>query len=174
MKINEIKKKNVEMMIPTGWNIYEWCEKHPDTTIAHSLKRMEKIFDFTSSNSLFFGFSAGKDSTVTANLACLELNLRKLRVEGGVDRYGNEKIDPLDEKWAKARLHGMMTDAEVCWTSSNDYAKRFLERMGPQGKYDLGGDIYAASDILKLVDGTQDTAENVFNRVMLGEEIEIV
>ena len=131
--IKEIQQKNCETMIPTGWNIYEWSERHPETTIAASLKRMEKIFDFTSGNGLFFGFSAGKDSTVTANLACLELHLRKLRVEANIDRHGNQGKDPLDEKWYKKRLHGMMTDAEVCWTSSNDYAKRFLDRMGPNG-----------------------------------------
>ena len=88
--VKEILKKNVEMLIPTGWNIYEWCKKHPDTTIAHALKRVEKVFDF--SDAIHCGFSGGKDSTVTANLACLELNLRKLRVEVGIDRDGQPQL----------------------------------------------------------------------------------
>lgn len=149
-KLKEIQQQNCEAMIPTGWNIYEWAEKHPDTTIAAALKRVEKIFDFTSGNGIFFGFSAGKDSTVTANLACLELHLRKLRVENNIDRHGNDGVDPLDQKWYRKRLHGMMTDAEVCWTSSNDYAKRFLARMGPEKTYDEDGKQTGGFDLIEF------------------------
>ena len=130
----EILQENCDAMIPTKWNIYKWAEKHPSTTIAHSLKRIEKIFDF--SDTLQLGFSGGKDSTVSANLACLELNLRRLRVKYGIDRDGNHRIDPLDAKWANKRLTMAMTDAEVVFTYTNNYAKRFLEKMGPEG-YDL-------------------------------------
>lgn len=131
MEINEILQENCNQVINTGWNIYEWAEKHPDTTIAHSLKRVEKIFDF--SDAIQSGFSGGKDSTVSANLACLELNRRRLRVAAGVDRDGNQRIDPLDAKWVNKRIHMAMTDAEVCFTSTNDYTKRFLEKYGPKG-----------------------------------------
>lgn len=129
MTIEDLKRENCKLLIPTGWNIYEWAETHPDTTIAHGVKRIEKIFDF--SDAITFGFSCGKDSTITANMALLELNLRKLRFKNHIDRDGNNRIDPLDAKWADKRLHGMYTDAEVCWTSSNDYAKRFLSKFGP-------------------------------------------
>lgn len=129
--IEEIMRENVNTMIPTHWNIYEWTEKHPDTTISHALKRVEKIFDF--SDAIQCGFSGGKDSTVSANLACLELNLRKLRARYGVDRYGNERLDPLDAKWANKRIHMAMTDAEVVFSYTNNYAKRFLKHMGPEG-----------------------------------------
>lgn len=131
MDTKEILTKNVEMIIPTKWNIYEWAEKHPRTTIAHAIKRIEKVFDF--SDSIQSGFSGGKDSTITANLACLELNLRKLRVAAGIDRDGNNRIDPLDAKWANRRIHMAMTDAEVVFSSTNDYSKRFLEKYGPRG-----------------------------------------
>lgn len=167
----EILKENCDIMIPTKWNIYEWAEKHPDTTIAHSLKRIEKIFDFSSA--LQLGFSGGKDSTATANLACLELNLRRLRLKYGVDRYGNPGIDPLDEKWRNKRLHLAMSDAEVVFSFTNDYAKRFIENYGPNGKYNLGGLEYKANDILVLKNGSKDTAENIYHRVILGEEIEL-
>lgn len=171
MTIEEVQKKNIEMCIPSGWNIYEWSEKHPDTTIAHALKRIEKDFDFA--DSLQLGFSGGKDSTVSANLACLELNLRKLRVEAGIDRDGNQRIDPLDAKWYGRRLSMAMTDAEVCFTSTNDYTKRFLAKYGPQKCYKLGDKEYKADELLTLSDGSEEIAENIFNRVMLGEEIEV-
>lgn len=127
----EILQENCNIMIPTKWNIYEWTKEHPDTTIAHGLKRVEKIFDFSSA--IQCGFSGGKDSTVSANLACLELNLRKLRLKYGIDRDGNPGIDPLDEKWANKRIYMAMTDAEVVFSFTNDYSKRFLEHMGPHG-----------------------------------------
>lgn len=127
----EILQENCDIMIPTKWNIYEWAKQHPDTTIAHALKRVEKVFDF--SNAIQCGFSGGKDSTVTANLACLELNLRRLRLKYGVDRDGNPGIDPLDAKWEGKRIHMAMTDAEVVFSFTNDYAKRFIEHNGPKG-----------------------------------------
>ena len=131
MNIKEIQQKNCEMCIPTGWNIYEWAEKYPGTVIAAALKRIEKIFDF--SDSIQGGFSGGKDSTVTADLACLEVNLRRLRVQNQIMRDGTPGIDPLDKKWENKRVHFCMTDAEVVFTSTNDYAKRFLAKYGPEG-----------------------------------------
>lgn len=130
MTIKEIKEKNVKMCINSGWNIYEWTEKHPDTTIAASLRRIEKIFDF--SDGLQLGFSGGKDSTVSANLACLELNLRRLRVENNVMRDGTPGTDPLDKKWIGKRIHACSTNAEVVFSDTNNYIHRFLEKYGPE------------------------------------------
>lgn len=127
----EILQENCNIMIPTEWNIYEWAEKHPKTTIAHSIKRIEKVMDF--SDAVQLGFSGGKDSSISANLACLELNLRKLRVKYGIDRDGNKRIDPLDAKWSDKRLHLAMTDAEVVFSFTNDYSKRFIKKYGPKG-----------------------------------------
>lgn len=169
--IEEIKQENCDMLIPTKWNIYEWCDKHPDTTIAHAVKRVEKIFDF--SDSIQVGTSGGKDSTVTGNLACLELNLRRLRVENNIMRDGTPGIDPLDKKWMGKRVHSCSTNAEVVFTDTNDYIRRFLAKYGPEKRYKLGDNEYKFDDIINLSDGSKDTAENVFNRVMLGEEIEI-
>lgn len=129
--LKELQMENVVAMIPTQWNIYEWAENHQDTTIAHALKRVEKIFDF--SDGIQCGFSAGKDSTVSANLACLELNLRKIRVKNGLDRHGNHRVDPLDAKWANKRVHMALTHAEVVFTMSDDYTKRFMAKYGPEG-----------------------------------------
>ena len=170
----KVLQENCDMLIPTKWNMYLWAEKHPKTTIASAIKRVEKVFDFTDGGALQLGFSSGKDSTVSANLACLELNLRKLRCKYGIDREGNHRIDPLDAKWANQRLTMAETDAEVVFTSSNDYSKAFLSHMGPEEKFDLGGQEYLADDMLKLANGTKDTAKNIFNRVMSGEEIELV
>lgn len=129
--IEEIKKENCNLLIPTKWNIYEWAEKHPKTTIAASLKRLEKIFDF--SDSVQIGNSGGKDSTVTANLACLELNLRRLRVANGIMRDGTPGIDPLDKKWMGKRIHSCSTNAEVVFSDTNNYIRRFLAKYGPEG-----------------------------------------
>ena len=129
--ITEVLRKNVEMIIPSKWNIYEWAEKNPDTTIAHALKRIEKIFDF--SDSLQIGTSGGKDSTLSGNLACLELNLRRLRVEHGIMRDGTPGIDPLDKKWVGKRIHSCSTNAEVVFTDTNEYIRRFLAKYGPEG-----------------------------------------
>ena len=171
MTIKEIQQKNCDMLIPTGWNIYEWAEKHPDTTIAAALKRIEKIFDF--SDAVQIGTSGGKDSTVSGNLACLELNLRRLRVENNIMRDGTPGIDPLDKKWIGKRVHSCSTNAEVVFSDTNAYIRRFLSKYGSEKKYDLGGNEYLADDIITLSDGSRETAENIFNRVMAGEEIEI-
>lgn len=136
MTIDEILQKNCDVMIPSGWNIYKWAEEHSKTTIAHAIKRVEKIMDFADGGCVQTGFSGGKDSTVTANLLCLELNLRRLRVDNNIDRFGNEGVDPLDAKWYHHRISASMTDAEVVFSDTNNYAKRFIKRMGPQG-FDL-------------------------------------
>ena len=171
MTIEEIKRKNVEMCINSGWDIYEWANKHPKTTIAAAIKRIEKIMDF--SDCVQIGTSGGKDSTVTGNLVCLELNLRRLRVENNVMRDGTPGIDPLDKKWIGKRIHSCSTNAEVVFTDTNDYIHRFLAKYGPEAKYNLGGVEYDAHDFIKLADGSKDTAENIYNRIILGEEIEI-
>ena len=136
MTIEELKQKNCDMLIPTKWNIYQWCEAHPKTSIACAMRRVEKIFDL--SDAIHLGFSSGKDSTITANLACLELNLRRLRLQEGVMRDGTPGVDPLDAKWDGQRLNMAQTNAEVVWSASNEYTKRFVARMGPQGTYTLG------------------------------------
>lgn len=171
MNIKEIQKINCEEIIATKWNIYEWVEKHPDTTIAHALKRIEKIFDF--SDAIQCGFSGGKDSTVSANLACLELNLRRLRIANNIDRYGNNRIDPLDAKWANKRIVMAMTDAEVVFTSTNNYAKRFLKRYGPHRIYNFNGKEVNGDDIIIFNDNQQDFARNIYNKVMFGENVNV-
>ena len=57
-KEQDAECQNVSEMIPSGWNIYEWARNHTDTTIVHALKRIEKIFDFSSE--IMLGFLAGK------------------------------------------------------------------------------------------------------------------
>ena len=171
--IEEIEQENCDMIFPSKWNIYKWMREgdHDKTTIAAAVKRLEKVFDL--SESVQVGTSGGKDSTVSGNLACLELNLRHLRVKYGVMRDGTPGIDPLDAKWVGKRIHSSSTNAEVVFTDTNDYIRRFLKKYGPEKWYNLGGTEYKYNDVVKLSDGTKDYAENVFNRVMLGEEIEI-
>lgn len=169
--LEKVQKENCDVMIPTKKNLYKWAKKHPQTTIAMALKRVEKIFDF--SDDISFGNSGGKDSTVSANLLCLELNLRKLRVKHGIDRDGKKRIDPLDKKWANKRLQGMMTDAEVCFSDTNNYTKRFIGKMGPYKQVHLAGTVYNESDVVTLSDKTRDTALNIYNRVVSGEDLSL-
>ena len=170
MTIGEIQQLNCDMLIPTKWNIYEWAEKHPKTTIAAALKRVEKIFDF--SDTIQFSFSGGKDSTVSANLAALELNLRKLRVKYNIMRDGTEGVDPLDAKWADKRLYGMMTDAEVCFSDTNSYSKRFLARLGPEGMFSFDSVEFAPHERVRIVGyRTFPLASEVWEAVQKGEEM---
>lgn len=169
--LQEAKAENVKMMVPSGWDIYAWCEEHPNSSIAHSLKRCEKVMD--GSDVLSFSWSGGKDSTVAANIACLELNMRKLRIKYGVDRNGNKRIDPLDAKWKDRKLNAMQTDAEVVFTFTNEYSKRFLKRVGPKKIFEFAGKEFAENDILILENGNQVTAAEIYERVQNGEEIQI-
>ena len=131
--VREIEEENCKMIIPSARNIYEWARKYPESTLAAGLDRVEKCLDL--SHHIYSGFSAGKDSTISANLELMELNLRYMRYALGVTRDGEMKVDPLDEKWAKhkQKINMSMQDAEVCFTMSNDYSKRFLKKYGPQG-----------------------------------------
>lgn len=167
--LRKVEKENVSIMIPSGWDIYEWCKEHSNTSIAHSLKRCEKVMDGT--DSLSFSWSGGKDSSVAANIACMELNLRKLRVKYGIDRNGNKRIDPLDAKWADKKLNAMQTDAEIVFQFTNDYSKRFLKRVGPKSTFEFNGIEYNALDVIQLKDGSKDSAENIYNRIVNGEQI---
>lgn len=129
--IEEIQQENVDIMIPSGWNFYKWVDENPDTVIAAAVKRVEKLMDF--SDHLSFSWSDGKDSTVSAMIAMTELSLRRLRVKYGVDRDGNQRVDPLDKKWEKKNLAAMSSDAEVVFTDSNNYGFRTLQKYGPRG-----------------------------------------
>lgn len=169
MTIEDIQRINCNMLIPSKWNVYKWSEKHPDTTIAHAMKRIEKIFDF--SDSVEIGVSGGKDSTVTANLACLELNLRHLRARNGIKRDGTRGVDILDKKWNGKRIHSCSTNAEVVFSDTNNYIRRFLSKFGPQKMYTLGEKDYKFDQLITLKDGSKDSAERIFNRVMTGEEV---
>lgn len=172
-RVREIERANVAKCVPSGWDIYEWCRQHPDTTIAAGLRRVEKIMDFTDGGALMAGFSSGKDSTVSANLALLELSLRNLRVEACVDRHGEPRVDPLDAKWYGQRLYAMQTDAEVVYTSSNEYTKRFLERYGPNDRFEICGKSYGGDDMVPLMGGGTMKAREVYLRTLLGEHLEV-
>lgn len=166
--LESVKREVISKTIPSGWDIYKWCEEHPKTTIAAAVKRIERIMDF--SDDVYFGTSAGKDSTLSANLAMLELILRKHRAAAGVDRDGKLRVDPLDAKWVGRRLSSMMEDAEITWSMSNDYVQRFLAKYGRQEKYVLDGVILAPGDRVELED-EYITAEEAYNRVIAGEQV---
>lgn len=168
MNIKEIQALNCKTLIPTGWNIYEWSEKHPDTTIAHSLKRMEKIMDF--SDAIQIGTSGGKDSSVSGNLACLELNLRRLRLKYGIMRDGTTGIDPLDLKWKGKRIHSCSTNAEVVFTDTNNYIRRFLKKYGPEKWFSINGTEYKWNNSIETDSGKM-TALSIFDSLSDGNSL---
>ena len=117
--------------VPTGFDIYGWAKQNPDRTIAQAVFRLEKIFDLA--DEVFLGISGGKDSSLTAELAVLELKRRWARVAAGVNRYGEKEVDPLDAKWVGKKLWGNSQDCEWIWTDVINYIKRFVKRHGPLG-----------------------------------------
>ena len=131
--IKEINQQVCKEYNPSGWDMYAWAEEHNETAIAHAIKRIEKIFDF--SDQIYSGFSSGKDSTLSINLAMMEIARRKLRVKHGVDRDGKKTVDPLDKKWSYdyKRIIAMQTDAEIVYTKSNEYTFRFFSTHIPLG-----------------------------------------
>lgn len=60
-----VDKEVCDANVPSRFNIYRWAKEHPKRTISMGIARMEKIFD--EADEIIFGFSAGKDSTATAN-----------------------------------------------------------------------------------------------------------
>lgn len=145
MNIEELENE-VCQDIPSKFNLYKWAKENPDTTIAHAIKRTQKIFD--DADEIFFGFSGGKDSTLTTELAILELKIRRKRAKVGIDRDGNDRVDPLDEKWLGKRLYGNSMDSEWVWSHAIEHTKEFLQEHGP-GKFNIDGSSYFGNDIIK-------------------------
>lgn len=130
-KVEDLENKLCKSSVPSGMNIYKWAKKNPDTSIAHALGRIEKIFD--KADEVVFGFSSGKDSTLSAELAILELKRRRSRVDAGINRNGENKIDPLDEKWKNKKLWGNHMHSEWVWTDAIKHTNDFVKRHGPKG-----------------------------------------
>ena len=149
--IQQIEKELAEKYIPSGWDIYDWVKENPDTAIAHSLSRNEKVFD--RSTAIYIGASGGKDSTLAQELASLELLRRRDRIAREIRRDGSEGIDVLDAKWAhhllpdgelKDKLNKQFgtrarrillssMDAEWIYTATEQTLLDFVERHGPKG-----------------------------------------
>lgn len=150
-QIKEIERELTDKHIPSGWNIYEWAAENPDTTIANSLKRVEKVFDRT--DAIYIGASGGKDSTLAQELASLELLRRRDRVERQIKRDGTPGIDILDAKWAHhllpegelkesfdirygtraRRILLTSMDAEWIYTATEEALLNFMAIHGPDG-----------------------------------------
>lgn len=129
--VTELDKELCARNVPSGFDIYAWSKEHPDRAISHAVRRIENIFD--EADEIFFGFSAGKDSTLTAELAILELKRRWSRVENAVGRDGSEGTDPLDEKWVGKKLWGNSMDCEWIWTDAINHSIEFIQQHGPLG-----------------------------------------
>lgn len=170
-KIKELEDKLCKEHVPSGFNIYEWGREHPDTAIAHSLKRIERIFD--NADEIFFGFSGGKDSTLSAELAILELKRRWQRVENGIKRDGTPGVDPLDKKWVGKKLNGNTMDCEWIWTDVINHIIEFTASHGP-GVYEVGGKKFSGNSLHKTASGEVLTMREIFERVQQGEEIEVI
>ena len=126
-----VDKKVCEDNIPTQFNLYSWARKNPTTTIAHALMRIEKIFD--EADEIFFGFSGGKDSTLTSDFAISELKRRRARVMANVKRDGSKGIDELDQKWINKKLWFNNQDCEWIYTDAINHISKFIKEHGPLG-----------------------------------------
>lgn len=169
-KAYEIDKLVCEENVPSGFNIYKWSRKHPETAISHSIKRLEKIFD--NNDELLFGFSTGKDSTLSASMAILELKRRWARVKAGISRDGSDNIDPLDQKWVGKKLMGNSMDCEWIWSNAIEYAERFIQEHGP-GVYELAGKRFGGNDLHITSNQEVLSTRDIYNRIQEGEEFEI-
>lgn len=130
----EFEKLDMEVCksnIPTEFNIYHWARENKDTSIAHMISRIEKIFD--NADEIFVGISGGKDSALTAEFAILELKRRWARVEAGINRHGEKEIDPMDSKWLEKKIWCNSMDCEWIWSDAISYIVRFVKNHGPLG-----------------------------------------
>lgn len=91
-------------------NIYNWIEKHPNTSIAAAIKRIKKIFD--EADEILIGFSGGKDSSLTIQLCILELKRRK------------ELNDP---KWSNKKLWVNFMNSEWLYSDVISFVNSFLK-----------------------------------------------
>jgi hypothetical protein len=161
----EICKNNV----PSKFNIYKWAKLHPSRTISNAIFRMEKIFD--QADEVSFGFSGGKDSTLSAELAILELKRRRARVKANVKRDGSEGIDPLDEKWVSKKLWFNSQDCEWIWSAAISHIQNFIQHYGP-GMYEFNGKKMSGNTIFKLKDGSLIELAEIYKKVENGESVD--
>ena len=75
-KADDIDKEVCEKYVPSGYNILRWVKEHPDRSISQSFKRIENIFD--EYDEVLVSFSGGKDSTLSSEMAMLELKKSSL------------------------------------------------------------------------------------------------
>lgn len=169
--IQDIEKELCEKHVPTKFNLYKWARENPDTAIAHALKRTEKIFD--ESDEVMFGFSGGKDSSLTTQIAILELKRRWARVEAGVDRDGNQGVDPLDQKWVGKKLWGNSMDAEWVYTDAITHIEEFCQKHGP-GVYEYLGKRFSGNHLHRLKTGEMLTSREIYSKVSDGETVSTV
>lgn len=198
-KSYEIDAQVCNENMPTGKDLYKWARENEDRAIAMAVKRVENIFD--DADEITFGFSGGKDSTISANLAVCELKRRYKRVINMIDRNGDIKIDERDAKWVEFYNNGELKNGakhieeleeviinnpesvrfkklwyntqncEWWFTDAANHALEFVNEHGPK-IIKLGNKEYRSIDVVKLKDGSYDIAMNIYSRVMSGETIE--
>lgn len=91
---------------------------HPNSSLSCAIRRMENIFD--EYDEILFGFSGGKDSSLTAQLAIRELKIRQNRVKNG-------STDILDKKWENKKLWCNIMHPEWIYTDVADFTNEFIE-----------------------------------------------
>ena len=101
---DDIDKEVCEKYVPSGYNILRWVKEHPDRSISQSFKRIENIFD--EYDEVLVSFSGGKDSTLSSEMAMLELNRRKARCAAMIDRHGNKITKKAIGEYEKAVKNG--------------------------------------------------------------------
>lgn len=94
MSLKDFEYQFCKREIPTGWNVYEWVRQHKETAIAQAFFRVRRIMnraDFIQVN-----ISGGKDSTLSFEIASLELRYRKQLSKAIEAGYINEPYEYKD------------------------------------------------------------------------------
>lgn len=160
MNLKDLEEIICQKHVRSHWNIYEWIRKHPDTTIANAVFRTRRIFN--RSDMVMVGVSGGKDSTLSMELICLEVNYRRelskaiangdisydLIIPSHYNKYGElEAVSGVNGQVHIPKIFAKSQDAEIMYTSPIKHVQRSCVRHG-YGLYLYKNKVYLGQDVL--------------------------
>lgn len=172
--LREFEKKFCEHEIPTGYNIFEFVRTHKDTSIAASFCRIRRIFN--RADSIMIGISGGKDSTLSLEMASLEVQYRKELskavkegtvkgypwandIKRGSKEYGNyEDLEFVKENNIPRIICNSM-DAEWIYSDPQRHIRVDISQKLGKGCFIYNGKLVLGMDILP--ENLQDKDNNI-------------
>lgn len=173
MTIEEFEALFCSREIPSKWNVYDWCRRNGDKAIAQAFFRVRRIMnraDFVQIN-----ISGGKDSTLSFEIASLDLRYRKALIkaikEGRIttpyefkdivyDESNNindydvfEKNNEVYESFENINLNVPMIylnsqDAELIFSDAINHIQYDVNLVHGYGLYIFNGNIVCGHDII--------------------------